>query len=103
MVNEQGETIALDLEITPELARAGLAREVVRLVQETRKGSGFEVSDRIRLWWSATGKLAESLTEHEELVSGEVLAVEMTRAEPGEGWSRDEDLGLDYRIERVSA
>ena len=37
VVNEQGETVALDLELTPELVRAGLAREVVRLVQEARK------------------------------------------------------------------
>ena len=44
VVNEQGETVALDLELTPELVRAGLAREVVRLVQEARKSSGFEVS-----------------------------------------------------------
>ena len=47
VVNEQGETVALDLELTPELVRAGLAREVVRLVQEARKSSGFDVSDRI--------------------------------------------------------
>ena len=49
VVNEQGETVALDLEITPELRRAGLAREVIRMIQEARKASGFEVSDRIAL------------------------------------------------------
>ena len=59
VVNEQGETVALDLELTPELVRAGLAREVVRLVQEARKASGFEVSDRIALRWSADGDTAE--------------------------------------------
>ena len=53
VVNEQGETVALDLELTPELRRAGLAREVVRLVQEARKTGGFEVSDRIALSWAA--------------------------------------------------
>ena len=37
VVNEQGETVALDLEITPELARAGQAREVIRFVQDSRK------------------------------------------------------------------
>ena len=59
MINEQGETVALDLELTDELRRAGLAREVVRMVQEARKNSGFEVSDRIALTWSATGPMAE--------------------------------------------
>ncbi|MBU5857104.1 hypothetical protein JVV04_20420, partial [Vibrio cholerae O1] len=49
VVNEQGETVALDLELTPELVRAGQAREVIRVVQEARKTSGLDVSDRIRL------------------------------------------------------
>ena len=56
VVNEQGETIALDLELTAELRRAGLAREVIRLVQEARKTTGFEVSDRITLTWHADGQ-----------------------------------------------
>ncbi|SDD12504.1 isoleucine--tRNA ligase [Auraticoccus monumenti] len=101
VVNEQGETVALDLELTPELVRAGLAREVVRLVQEARKDSGFEVSDRIRLAWSAEGQLAGALTEHAGLVAGEVLATEMSQAEPGDGWRRDDDLGLAFSVERV--
>ena len=53
-----GLTVALDLTLTPELERAGLAREVVRLVQEARKTSGLDVSDRIELWWTADGRLA---------------------------------------------
>ena len=48
-----GLTVALDLTLTPELERAGLVREVVRLVQEARKNTGLEVSDRIELWWTA--------------------------------------------------
>lgn len=101
VVNEQGETVALDLELTPALVRAGLAREVVRLVQEARKDSGFEVSDRITLRWAGDGELAEALTEHADLVAGEVLAVEMTREQPGDDWRRDDDLGLRFRVERV--
>jgi len=101
VVNEQGETIALDLEITPELALAGLAREVVRLVQETRKNSGFDVSDRIRLQWAADGDLAAALAEHGEMVAAEVLAIEMGAAEPAADWHHDTDLGLRFRIERV--
>ena len=49
VVTEGGETVALDLTLTPELRRAGLAREVVRLVQEARKSAGFEVTDRVAL------------------------------------------------------
>ena len=49
VATEAGETVALDLTVTPELRRAGLAREVVRLVQEARKTGGLEVTDRIDL------------------------------------------------------
>ena len=47
VVNDQGETVALDLELDDELRRAGLAREIVRAVQEARKASGLEITDRI--------------------------------------------------------
>ena len=101
VVNEQGETVALDLELTPELLRAGLAREVVRLVQEARKGAGFDVSDRIRLAWQADGETAEALREHAALVADEVLAVEMTEGTPAEPVVRDEELGLAFTVSRA--
>ena len=46
---EGGEVVALDLTLDDDLRQRGLAREVVRLVQDLRKTSGLEVSDRIRL------------------------------------------------------
>ncbi len=106
VVNEQGETVALDLELTPELVRAGLAREVVRLVQEARKNSGFEVSDRIVLTWEASGETAEALRENGELVAGEVLAVEMREGAPVDGAPNgsvvhDEDLSLRFSVAKV--
>ena len=102
VVNEQGETVALDLELTPELVAAGLAREVVRFVQDARKSSGFEVSDRITLEWAAEGELADAIEAHEETITDEVLATSMFRLEStGEGWFEDADLGLAVRIEKA--
>lgn len=108
VVNEQGETVALDLELTPELRRAGLAREVVRMVQEARKASGFEVSDRIALRWALTaqggeaGELGAAVTEHEQLIATEVLATSVHRADSVEGLDRrDDDLGLAFSVTRV--
>ena len=74
-----GETVALDLTITPELRRAGLARDVVRLVQEARKGAGLDVSDRIELTWSAPPELAEALREHGAAVAEEVSRLPSSR------------------------
>lgn len=101
VVNEQGETVALDLELTPELVRAGLAREAIRLIQETRKSTGLEVSDRIHLSWAADGEVAEALRAHAGVVADEVLAVEMVEASAADGWVRDEDLGLAIKVAKA--
>ena len=104
VITEGGETVALDLTVTPELRRAGLAREVVRLVQEARKASGFDVTDRVALAWQADGELREALREHAGLVAAEVLAV---RFEEGLGSvpgpdHRDAELGLTFRVTRTA-
>jgi isoleucyl-tRNA synthetase len=93
-----GETVALDLEVTPELRRAGLVREAVRLVQDARKTSGLAVSDRIELWWAADGELAEALVEGSGRLAEEVLAVAVTRGEPTADVAphADADLGLRF-------
>ncbi len=74
--------MALDLALTPQLRRAGLARDVVRLVQDARKGSGLEVSDRIELWWQADGETAEALREGALRLAEEVLAVSVIEGAP---------------------
>ncbi|PKQ24686.1 MAG: isoleucine--tRNA ligase [Actinobacteria bacterium HGW-Actinobacteria-5] len=102
VVNEQGETVALDLELTPELVQAGVAREFIRAVQEARKTSGFEVSDRIRLTWAASdADTAAALRTHTALIGDEVLALEVSEAEPADGWFADEDLGFRFAVTRV--
>ncbi|GAA1391871.1 isoleucine--tRNA ligase [Luteococcus peritonei] len=101
VVNEQGETVALDLQLTPELVQAGLAREVIRFVQETRKATGLEVSDRISLEWAAEGELAEAVEQHAQLIADEVLATSMVRGEADQDWAAEPDLGLAVRVTRA--
>lgn len=99
VVNEQGETVALDLAIDDELRRAGLAREAVRVIQEARKTAGLEITDRIELTWSADGETADALREHSAAIADEVLA---TSFEEGTGGDvTDEDLGLTLRLHRA--
>jgi len=104
VVNEHGETIALDLELTPELVRSGLARDAIRAIQEARKTAGLDVSDRIKVAWAViddNGTLAEALHEHRDLVAAEVLAVVLTESTPDGGWQTDPDLGLTFHLTRA--
>ncbi|HET9724012.1 MAG TPA: isoleucine--tRNA ligase [Actinomycetota bacterium] len=71
-------TVALELDLTPELRREGLARELVRLVQDARKAAGLDVSDRIALGIDARGELREAFAEHRDAVARETLAVEVS-------------------------
>ncbi|MCZ2812944.1 isoleucine--tRNA ligase [Modestobacter sp. VKM Ac-2979] len=80
-----GLTVALDLTLTPELERAGLVREVVRLVQDARKSSGLAVSDRIEVRWTGEGAIAQALTEHAAQLSAEVLATAVHAQQTGDG------------------
>ncbi|MGD0602140.1 MAG: isoleucine--tRNA ligase [Streptosporangiaceae bacterium] len=101
VATDAGETVAIDIAITPELRREGLAREVVRLVQEARKADGLEITDRISLRWSADDpELTAALTEHARLIAGEVLAVEYGPGPGGPGGPGTEhaepDLGLRF-------
>jgi isoleucyl-tRNA synthetase len=103
-----GETVALDLSLTPALRAEGLAREVIRLIQDARKNAGLDVTDRIALRWTATDpELGAALTGHRELVSDEVLAVSFgsdaddVSAPAVEGpWHEhgDDRLGLRFRF-----
>lgn len=102
VVNEQGETVALDLELTEDLRRAGLAREVIRTIQEARKTSGFEVSDRIALTWSATAPMGEAFTAHAALIADEVLAASMAESDdPDSLLHGDDELGFRFNVFRV--
>jgi isoleucyl-tRNA synthetase len=101
VASEAGATVALDLEITPELRRAGLARDVVRLVQEARKSSGLDVSDRIVLRWVAEdAETGAAVAEHAGMIADEVLAVEFAPGGDvsGSEWFTVTDDGLSLTV-----
>ncbi|KHL19145.1 isoleucyl-tRNA synthetase [Mumia flava] len=103
VVNDQGETVALDLELDDELRRAGVAREVVRLLQDTRKNAGLEVTDRIRVTWSADGQVGDAVRAHADAIAGEVLALEFAESAAPDGATvaADDDLGLTVSVVRA--
>jgi isoleucyl-tRNA synthetase len=71
--------IALDTAVTPELAREGLARELVSVLQQARKSAGLDVSDRITVMWASDdAEVAIALAAHAAFIAGEVLATTFT-------------------------
>jgi isoleucyl-tRNA synthetase len=94
-------TVALDLEPDQELRNEGLARELVRAIQELRKATGLEVADRIALGVEATPATQAALQPHLAFVAKEVLAV-VVRGEPVEEASGAAELDLDGSSVRVT-
>ncbi|HET8599691.1 MAG TPA: isoleucine--tRNA ligase [Segeticoccus sp.] len=77
--------VVLDTEVTPELAAEGLARDVVRAVQQARRDAGLDVSDRISLVLGCSAAVAGAVRAHEELVTGETLALAVELADDAGG------------------
>ncbi len=103
VASERGVTVAVDAVLTPELVAEGLAREVVRRVQNLRKEAGFNLDDRIVTTYQADGELAEAIEVWRAFVAAETLSVELRAGPPDEGATVSEDrvaghtLGLGVR------
>jgi isoleucyl-tRNA synthetase len=87
---DAGYLAALDTSLNEDLLAEGIAREIVRSVQDARKQAGLEVSDRIRLGVSGSDDVATAIAAHRDYLMNETLATE---------WRIDQDAPL-YRDER---
>jgi len=103
----EGGGLTLDTRISPELKLEGLARDLVRKIQELRKQSGFAVEDRIRLFYEGDGILAEALERWRDYIATETLAVAVARGEAPDGASTEtlqiEGHDLKVSVVRVAA
>ncbi len=66
--------VVLDTTVTPELEREGVARDLVRAIQQARRDAGLDVSDRVALAIAAPAATIEAFEAHRQLVMGETLA-----------------------------
>ena len=94
--SENGVTIALATELTPELIAEGTAREFVSKVQNLRKEMNFEVSDRIGIVYEADAEVAAALAQFRDYIAAEVLATEFV---PGAGTT---ELDINGRAVKVA-
>jgi len=88
----------MDTTITPDLAAQGLAREVVRRVQNLRKEAGFNLDDRIVTTYQAEGTLAEAIEVWRDFIAAETLSVELQAGPSDAGAATNEDLVDGYSL-----
>jgi isoleucyl-tRNA synthetase len=105
VATDAGESVALDLHLDDRLRRAGVARELVRTLQEGRKAAGLEVSDRIELWWSSDdADIRAAMAAHSALISADVLAVDVAEgAGPADALPVLTELPVNLVLRRVAA
>ena len=102
VANEGVLTVALDVTVTDELRREGIARELVSKIQNIRKSSGFEISDRIAVTISSNENSDAALEEHKAYICNQVLADSLTIAEVAEGTALEFDgFTLVATVEKI--
>jgi isoleucyl-tRNA synthetase len=99
VASHDGESVALDLALTPELIEAGNVREVIRFIQERRKSDGFEISDRISVRWNAEQSVVAAINSAQAHISEEVLALEFVRDETLA--TSENDLGIEVVLAKA--
>ena len=98
-----GGFVVLDTAVTPELAAEGLARDLVRAVQQARRAADLDVSDRIALTISGSAAVQDAARHHEALIAGETLATTFNVVDQAGGADRVETVTVGEDHEAVIA
>ena len=93
LAEDGGWAVALDLDLDDDLRREGLARELVRALNELRKERGLAIADRVRLTLSGPDTVGAALAAHGPWIAGEVLAVELLWVDGADGLDRPPEVG----------
>jgi len=106
VVQTEGDiTVALDTKLTEDLVAEGLAREFINRIQNMRKDAGFEVTDRIKIFYEASPALHRAVRKKEDYIKQEVLATEMTepfkKADFDKSWEIDNEKS-QIGIQRIN-
>jgi isoleucyl-tRNA synthetase len=79
---EGGQAVAVSTTLTPELEDEGLARELVRRIQDMRREAGFDLSDRITTWFSGSAAIARVFGTHGAYIAAETLSTSLVDGTP---------------------
>ena len=105
VANEGKLTVALEVTVTEELRREGVARELVNRIQNLRKSSGFEITDKIRICLSKNQQTDDAVTEYKDYICNQVLGTSLTLVDEVENGTElnFDDFSLFINVEKEVA
>lgn len=106
VANDGSLTVALDIEVTPELRKEGIAREFVNRIQNLRKESGFDVTDKIVVRIEANERTDEAVRDFADYIAAQTLAQEVLidgklTADAAQRVELDADLSLLVSVRKI--
>ena len=102
VANEGKLTVALEVEVTEELRREGIARELVNRIQNIRKSNGFEITDKINVTLSCNEQTDAAIEAYKEYICTQVQATALNLTETVEGTELDfDDFKLVAHVEKA--
>ena len=103
VANEGKLTVALDITVTEELKKEGIARELINRIQNLRKSYGFEITDKIQVALQSDTRINEAVEEFKQYIANQILAKEilLTDLTEGEVIDLDDDFQLFVQIKRL--
>lgn len=102
VANEGRLTVALDITITDDLRKEGVARELVNRIQNIRKSNGFDIVDRIKVKLSDSQEISNAVKEYYDYIAGQVLADEISLEDTVDGIEIDmDDFVLNISVDKV--
>lgn len=101
VASEEGVVVALDTNISDSLKKEGIARDIVRLVQDMRKDADYQVSDRIYVSINASGEVDAAVTDFAEYIKNETLCEELRQGGDLE-WDKEKDVEIEGEKVKVA-
>ena len=104
VATSEGEyAVVVNADITRDLFLEGLAREIIRRVQDLRRTADFELSDRIKTWYTGDGNLKEAVVAYAEYIQDETLSIELEESIPPENpLVFTSDIEIDGMIGKIA-
>jgi isoleucyl-tRNA synthetase len=102
VANDGKLTVALDITISDELKKEGIARELVNRIQNIRKSNGFEIVDKIRVSIQSDNRIREAVKEYNAYIANQVLANSIVLEDLTDGIELDlDDFKLFVKVEKI--